>query len=69
MNGQLKFGLHCSQNEESVKVYELRNDMIWLKFQQYYAGYCVENVGKQGGRRVETGRKLRGYYIMMLRKR
>lgn len=43
--------------------------MIWLKFQQYYAGYCVENVGKQGGRRVETGRKLRGYYIMMLRKR
>lgn len=34
LNARLKFGLHCSENEESLKVYELRNDMIRVELQK-----------------------------------
>lgn len=34
LNALLKFGLHCSDNEESLKVYELRNDTVRVELQK-----------------------------------
>lgn len=34
LNARLKFGLHCSDNEESLKLYELRNDTIRVELQK-----------------------------------
>lgn len=34
LNAPLKFGLHYSKNEESFKVYELRNDTIRIELQK-----------------------------------
>lgn len=34
LNARLKFGLHYSENEESLKVYELRNDTIRVELQK-----------------------------------
>lgn len=34
LNAPLKFGLHYSKNEESFKVYELRNDTIRIELRK-----------------------------------
>ena len=40
LNGWFKSGLHCSEYKESLKVYELRNDMIRVELQK--DNLCVE---------------------------